>query len=202
MVHRKEQFGIDIDGNGGKVVSPWNIANSDKLELVQSFGFDITDCKTFPYPASVTSPACPIRQLEKWVEEVTNISPFSRYMCTLWRYLRSAYRQKFFKSYSVRAYSLVRKVGSFSYSARLRIRIRLQNVSVSGVGNKPRMPYTARICDCKRNLCAVVLHGLYRGAQTYYEHISWKRRYICYLFHPLFKLPYRVFKMGISSIFW
>ncbi len=38
-----KQFGIDIDGNGGKVVSPWNIANSDKLELVQSFGFDITD---------------------------------------------------------------------------------------------------------------------------------------------------------------
>ncbi|MDE6613048.1 MAG: hypothetical protein K2K28_00640, partial [Clostridia bacterium] len=38
-----KQFGIDIDANAGKVVSPWNIANSDKLELVQTFGFDITD---------------------------------------------------------------------------------------------------------------------------------------------------------------
>lgn len=35
-----KQFGIDIDGNGGLAVSPWNIANSDQLEVVQTFGFD------------------------------------------------------------------------------------------------------------------------------------------------------------------
>ncbi len=35
-----KQFGIDIDSNGGMVVSPKNIANSDKLEVVQIFGFD------------------------------------------------------------------------------------------------------------------------------------------------------------------
>jgi uncharacterized protein YycO len=36
-----KQFGIDIDCDGGKVVTPRNIANSTELELVQVFGFDI-----------------------------------------------------------------------------------------------------------------------------------------------------------------
>ena len=35
-----KQFGIDLDCNGGPVVTPKNIANSDKLELLQVFGFD------------------------------------------------------------------------------------------------------------------------------------------------------------------
>ena len=35
-----KQFGIDIDGNGGPVVTPRNIANSPKTELLQVFGFD------------------------------------------------------------------------------------------------------------------------------------------------------------------
>lgn len=35
-----KQFGIDIDGNGGPVVTPRNIANSPKIELVQVFGFN------------------------------------------------------------------------------------------------------------------------------------------------------------------
>ncbi len=34
------QYGIDIDANGGLVVTPKDIANSDKLEVVQVFGFD------------------------------------------------------------------------------------------------------------------------------------------------------------------
>ena len=35
-----KQFGIDLDSNGGPVVTPKNIANSDKLELIQVFGFN------------------------------------------------------------------------------------------------------------------------------------------------------------------
>lgn len=35
-----KQYGIDIDGNGGPVVTPRNIANSPKTELVQVFGFN------------------------------------------------------------------------------------------------------------------------------------------------------------------
>lgn len=34
------QFGIDIDANAGLVVSPWNLANSPEMEVVQTFGFD------------------------------------------------------------------------------------------------------------------------------------------------------------------
>ena len=37
----KEYAGIDIDGNGGPIVTPQNIANSPEMELVQVFGFDI-----------------------------------------------------------------------------------------------------------------------------------------------------------------
>jgi len=36
----KHYGGIDIDGNGGPVVTPRNIANSPDVELVQVFGFD------------------------------------------------------------------------------------------------------------------------------------------------------------------
>lgn len=35
-----KQFGIDIDGNRGLVVTPRNIANSPDIEVVQVFGFD------------------------------------------------------------------------------------------------------------------------------------------------------------------
>lgn len=35
-----KQFGFDIDGNRGLVVTPRNIANSPDIELVQAFGFD------------------------------------------------------------------------------------------------------------------------------------------------------------------
>lgn len=35
-----KQLGIDLDSNGGLVVTPKDIANSDQLELVQVFGFD------------------------------------------------------------------------------------------------------------------------------------------------------------------
>lgn len=34
------RFGIDLDANAGLVVSPWNLANSPELEVVQTFGFD------------------------------------------------------------------------------------------------------------------------------------------------------------------
>lgn len=34
------QFGIDLDGNGGKMVVPRDIANSPEVELVQTFGFN------------------------------------------------------------------------------------------------------------------------------------------------------------------
>lgn len=34
-------FGIDIDGNGGSLVTPEDISLSDKLELVQGFGLDL-----------------------------------------------------------------------------------------------------------------------------------------------------------------
>lgn len=37
----KTYAGIDIDGNGGPIVTPQNIANSPEMELVQVFGFDI-----------------------------------------------------------------------------------------------------------------------------------------------------------------
>lgn len=35
------QFGIDLDANGGLVVTPKNIANSGQVEVVQVFGFDL-----------------------------------------------------------------------------------------------------------------------------------------------------------------
>lgn len=34
------KFGIDLDSNGGGIVTPQDIVNSDKVELVQVFGFD------------------------------------------------------------------------------------------------------------------------------------------------------------------
>ncbi|MDE7329721.1 MAG: hypothetical protein K2N30_01310 [Clostridia bacterium] len=34
------QFGIDLDGNGGLMVTPYDICNSEHVELVQVFGFD------------------------------------------------------------------------------------------------------------------------------------------------------------------
>ncbi len=35
-----KKFGVDIDGNGGKLVTPKDISASPELELVQVFGFD------------------------------------------------------------------------------------------------------------------------------------------------------------------
>lgn len=35
-----KRFGIDLDGNGGLVVTPKDLANSPNVELVQVFGFD------------------------------------------------------------------------------------------------------------------------------------------------------------------
>ena len=35
-----KQFGIDLDCNGGLLVTPYDIANSECVELVQVFGFD------------------------------------------------------------------------------------------------------------------------------------------------------------------
>ncbi|MDE6597940.1 MAG: hypothetical protein K2K60_04815 [Clostridia bacterium] len=35
-----KQFGIDLDSNGGLVVTPKNLANSPNVEIVQIFGFD------------------------------------------------------------------------------------------------------------------------------------------------------------------
>lgn len=35
------KFGIDLDSNGGKIVTPYDILNSDQLEVVQVFGMDI-----------------------------------------------------------------------------------------------------------------------------------------------------------------
>lgn len=35
-----KQFGIDIDGNGGGLVTPQDFANSKNMEVVQVFGFD------------------------------------------------------------------------------------------------------------------------------------------------------------------
>ena len=34
------QFGIDLDSDGGRVVTPRDLANSDEMEVVQVFGFD------------------------------------------------------------------------------------------------------------------------------------------------------------------
>lgn len=34
------QFGLDLDGNGGAIVLPFDLANSSQMELVQVFGFD------------------------------------------------------------------------------------------------------------------------------------------------------------------
>ena len=34
------QFGLDLDGNGGALVLPFDLANSSQMELVQVFGFD------------------------------------------------------------------------------------------------------------------------------------------------------------------
>ena len=35
-----QKFGVDLDSTGGMIVTPKDIANSPKLEVVQSFGFD------------------------------------------------------------------------------------------------------------------------------------------------------------------
>lgn len=35
------QFGIDLDANGGLVVTPWNLANSPYVDVVQVFGIDL-----------------------------------------------------------------------------------------------------------------------------------------------------------------
>lgn len=37
------RFGIDLDSNGGKIVTPYDIFKSPHLEVVQVFGFDIED---------------------------------------------------------------------------------------------------------------------------------------------------------------
>lgn len=36
-----KKFGIDLDGNGGKIVKPQDIFLSDKVELVQAYGFPL-----------------------------------------------------------------------------------------------------------------------------------------------------------------
>ena len=36
-----KKFGIDLDSNGGRLVKPQDIANSQHLQLVQSFGYDL-----------------------------------------------------------------------------------------------------------------------------------------------------------------
>ena len=35
-----KKYGIDLDGNGGKLVTPRDVANSPEVELVQTFGFN------------------------------------------------------------------------------------------------------------------------------------------------------------------
>ena len=35
-----QKFGLDLDGNGGALVLPFDLANSSQMELVQVFGFD------------------------------------------------------------------------------------------------------------------------------------------------------------------
>lgn len=37
------KFGVDVDSNGGKIVTPKDILNSSELEIVQVFGMDIND---------------------------------------------------------------------------------------------------------------------------------------------------------------
>ena len=37
--------GIDVDSNGGKIVTPKDILNSDELEIVQVFGMDVSEFK-------------------------------------------------------------------------------------------------------------------------------------------------------------
>lgn len=39
------QCGVDIDSNGGRIVTPADILNSDELEIVQVFGMDVSDFK-------------------------------------------------------------------------------------------------------------------------------------------------------------
>ncbi len=36
-----KKFGVDLDGNGGGLVKPQDIARSNQVELVQAFGFDL-----------------------------------------------------------------------------------------------------------------------------------------------------------------
>ncbi len=36
-----KKFGVDLDGNGGKVVKPRDIAKSQEIEVVQAFGFHL-----------------------------------------------------------------------------------------------------------------------------------------------------------------
>ena len=40
------QFGLDLDGNGGALVLPFDLANSSQMELVQVFGSTRTGCGT------------------------------------------------------------------------------------------------------------------------------------------------------------
>ena len=50
-----KNFGIDLDDNGGLTISPKGLANSEKMEIVQVFGFDLDsalkELKAFREPA-------------------------------------------------------------------------------------------------------------------------------------------------------
>ena len=39
--HAYKKFGVDLDSNGGAIVKPQDIALSDKVEVVQAYGFDL-----------------------------------------------------------------------------------------------------------------------------------------------------------------
>jgi uncharacterized protein YycO len=39
--HAYKTFGVDLDSNGGAIVKPQDIALSDKVEVVQAYGFDL-----------------------------------------------------------------------------------------------------------------------------------------------------------------
>ncbi len=43
MWYAYHKFGIDIDSNGGKIVTPYQILNSENLSVVQVFGMDPED---------------------------------------------------------------------------------------------------------------------------------------------------------------
>ena len=40
MWYAYKQFGVDLDANGGCVVKPRDMANSEYMQVVQVFGFD------------------------------------------------------------------------------------------------------------------------------------------------------------------